>query len=416
MKAGLLGEKLGHSFSKWIHANLGDYTYENFEVRREDLCEFMLKKNFDCLNVTIPYKSAVIPYLQEISPEAQSIGSVNTVLNRGGKLCGFNTDLYGMTELIKKAKIDLAGKNALILGTGGTAKMAITAAEKLGAAHIVTVSRTPGERSIGYSEAMEHFKKKPTVILNTTPVGMYPNIFARPIETENFEELSGVVDAVFNPLRTELVQCATRQGVPTAGGLYMLVAQAVRASELFTGRTYAPGTTDRIFKTLMGEKENIVLIGMPSCGKSSVGARLAKLTGRKFFDCDIEIEKRFGKAPAQIIREEGEPFFRDCEEQIVKKLSVETGCVIAAGGGTVLRYENIKNLKKNGKVVFIDRSPDKLTATADRPLSNSAALIRQRYAERYDLYCSSADLRICGNGGIDETAKAILSALKGAAF
>ncbi len=411
MKAGLLGEKLGHSFSKQIHAELGDYVYENFEVRREELEEFLRRREFDCINVTIPYKSAVIPFLDGIDPEAQSIGSVNTVLNRGGKLWGYNTDLYGMIQLIRHARVDLSGATALILGSGGTSKMATVAAKKLGAAKVVTVSRTPKDQNIGYEEAKRLYRTAPTVVINTTPVGMYPDILHSPLDIGTFENLSGVIDAVFNPLRTQLVQDALERNVPAEGGLYMLVAQAVRASELFTGKTQPEDATERIFQKLAAEKENAVLVGMPSCGKSSVGQMLSAYTGRPFIDSDEEIEKRFGKSPAQILREEGEPSFREKERLIVEKISERTGCVIACGGGAVLKKENVKNLKKNGRVVFIDRSPEKLMATDDRPLSNSRELIARRYAERYDVYCASADLRVEGDGTVEETFEAVLSAL-----
>lgn len=409
MKTGLVGEKLGHSFSKEIHSLLGNTEYRNFEMPRKELAGFMARRDFDGVNVTIPYKTDVISMLDHISDEARAIGAVNTVVNRGGKLFGYNTDFFGMRELLIKNKIPVCGSDVLILGTGGTSKTAKAVCESLGAEKVTKVSRHPEEGEISYGKAKESYASEPVVIINTTPLGMFPNISACALDPADFRNLNGAADAIFNPLKTEFIVRAKMCGVPACGGLYMLVSQAVRASELFYDRKYPEGTTERIYEKLLAEKENIVLVGMPSCGKTTVGRTVAEKTGKEFTDCDILFSEMFGITPADCITSEGEDEFRRKESELIAEVSKKNSSVIATGGGAILRYENIVNLKKNGTIFFIDRSLEKLTATPDRPLSQSRELIGKRYSERYEKYLAASDLHICGDGTADEVAELIMT-------
>ncbi len=409
MITGLVGEKLGHSFSREIHSALGDTSYRNFELKKDELAEFISKREFDGINVTIPYKTDVIPLLDSISDEAKAIGAVNTVVNRGGKLSGYNTDFFGMRELIIKNGIPVKGNAVLILGTGGTSRTAKAVAENLGALSIEKVSRHPKGDEISYATAKEKYSSSPVVIINTTPLGMFPNIFGCAIEPKDFSCLLGAVDVVFNPLKTELIVKAEMQGVPSCGGLYMLVTQAVKASELFFDKKYPEGSTEKIYRGLLAKKENIVLIGMPSCGKTTIGKIIAERTGKSFIDCDALFESTFGISPADCINGEGEDAFRDKESLVIRDIAAKNSCVIATGGGAILKEENVINLKKNGNVIFIDRSPEKLTATSDRPLSQSRELIEKRYRERYGIYCSASDIKVDGNGSAADVANMILS-------
>ena len=409
MKTGLVGERLGHSFSREIHSLLGNTEYRNFEMPREELAGFMARRDFDGVNVTIPYKTDVIPMLDYVSDEARAIGAVNTVVNRGGRLYGYNTDFFGMRELLIKNNIPVCGSDVLILGTGGTSKTAKAVCESLGAGSVTKVSRHPEEGEISYGEAKEKYASAPVVIINTTPLGMFPNISACAVDPADFKGLCGAADAIFNPLKTEFIVRAKMCGVPACGGLYMLVAQAVKASELFYDRTYPEGTTERIYEKLLSEKENTVLIGMPSCGKTTVGRLIAEKTGKEFMDCDVLFAEEFGITPAECITKEGEEEFRKKESELIAEISKKNSSVIATGGGAVLRAENILNLKKNGTIFFIDRSVGKLTATPDRPLSQSRELIEKRYAERYGKYLAAADCRIDGDGTAEEVAELIMT-------
>lgn len=402
MEYGCIGEHLSHSFSKEIHARLADYAYELCEIPRDGLSAFMTKKDFRAINVTIPYKQDVIPYLAEISPEARAIGAVNTIVNRDGRLYGYNTDFYGITSALKRMGFDtLEGKKVLILGTGGTSRTARAVAESLGAQTVLRVSRTPEGNDISYEEAVAHHSDA-AFLFNTTPIGMYPKVDASPISLDTFTGLEGVFDAVYNPLRTRLVQDARARGIPAEGGLYMLVAQAVRASEIFLGKSYAPACLESTFRAIWQSKENVVLIGMPASGKTTLGTRLAHYLGRPLYDTDQELVAKEKRSIPDIFREDGEAVFRTLESQTVTSLSAYTGCVIATGGGAILRDENVQHLKQNGTLVFLDRSPEKLIPTADRPTAADRAAILSRYKERYDRYLSVADHRISADGTVEE--------------
>ncbi len=394
MQYGCIGETLKHSFSAEIHPLLTDDPYVLCEVAKADLDAFMTRHDFLGINVTIPYKQAVIPYLCELDPQAKAIGAVNTVVNRNGRLYGYNTDFYGMCELIRHIGVSFEGKKVAILGTGGTSLTAMQVAKHLGAGAILRVSRSAKDEAITYEELRaKHGDVQ--VIINTTPCGMYPHANETPVELNCFSELTCVADAVYNPLRTRLVSKARERGIPAEGGLFMLVAQAVRASEIFHDCTYPTGTTERIFRLMECRKENIVLIGMPGSGKTTVGELLAEQLGRTLHDTDRLLTERAGRTPAEIIETDGEADFRDLESCVIKEQAATlTGAVIATGGGAVLREENVQALKQNGRLYWLDRPWQKLVPTSDRPLSSTAELLERRYAERYEIYRHAADVHI----------------------
>lgn len=405
MDYGLIGKTLAHSFSKEIHEQLADYDYSLTELSEAELDGFMRKAEFKAINVTIPYKEKVIPYLYEISPEAKAIGAVNTIVNRGGRLYGYNTDFFGLKSLIERNGISLFEKKVLILGTGGTSRTACAVAKSMGAAEVFTVSRSEKEGALGYEEA---YTVAADAVINTTPCGMFPNSSAVPIDIEGFESLSGVVDVIYNPLRTGLVLAAKSKGIPSSGGLYMLVAQAFYACELFTGKKLNPASMDGIYKRVLRSKENLVLIGMPGCGKTTIGKALAEKTGKRFIDLDDEISREYSLTPAKIIEEFGEDEFRRREALIVKKNADITGAVIATGGGCVLRRENTEALSRNGKLVFINRSIEEIIPTEDRPLSKNRELLEKRYRERYPVYSAAADITVIPSADKDENADAVI--------
>ena len=403
MKYGLIGERLGHSFSKEIHERLG-YDYELCEIASGELEGFMRARDFDGINVTMPYKSAVIPYLDYIDDPAEKIGAVNTIINRDGKLYGYNTDFYGMQALIDHAEIDPYGKKVAILGSGGTARTARTLLESLGASEIITVSRSG---PIDYDDL--YSKHSDTrIIVNTTPVGMFPDLFSSPVDLEKFENLQGVIDAVYNPLSTTLVCEARAKGIAAEAGLYMLVAQAIRASELFLNTKYPSYMTGVIYDGIRSEKENVVLIGMPSSGKSTVGALLAQRIGYEFVDTDTLVLDRIGMPIKDFFALHGEEKFREVESIVIREIAGRSGLVIATGGGAVLRSENIKALRLGGKIIFIDRPLDSLIPTDSRPLSTDREAIKALYDRRYPIYNKLCDIKVNASGTAGEVADDIL--------
>ena len=408
---GCIGEHLPHSFSKEIHGQIGGYAYELKELTPEELPAFMTARSFCGINVTIPYKQAVIPYLDEIDETAREIGAVNTVVNRNGKLYGFNTDLDGLTRLIRRIGLNLSGKKVLIPGTGGTSRTAAFAAEKLGAREIHRISRTGKEGSLTYEEALKDHADA-EILLNTTPCGMYPEPDAQPLSLEPFHRLEGVADVIYNPLRSRLVLDARSRGIPSDGGLYMLVAQAVRASEHFLDTVYPENLTDRIYERILRQKENIVLIGMPGSGKSAVGRVLASETGRPFADTDQYITDKAGKAIPDIFREDGEPAFRDLESGIIRELSKQGGQIISTGGGAVLRPENVTALRQNGRLYWLNRNPDALVPTDDRPLADTVEKMKQLYLVREPVYRAAADEIVPVTGTPEKAAKMIESSVR----
>lgn len=411
MKYGCIAERLGHSFSKVIHKRLADYEYELLELDPGELDKFMKSKDFLAINVTIPYKQAVIPYLDEIDERARQIGAVNTVVNRSGRLYGYNTDFGGMVALIEKLRINIEGKKVLLTGTGGTAKTAYAVARSLGAREVYKLSRNPNGESIGYEEAYK-MHADADVIINTTPVGMFPKDEGCPIDIGRFPHACGIVDAVYNPLRTNLVLDGAERGIIAEGGLYMLVAQAVLASEHFLGKKYPDGTVERVYKEIMIEKENIVLCGMPGCGKSTIGSNLAKRLGRRFIDLDAEIVNRSGKEITELFSIGGEGYFRDIETEVIASIASESGVVIATGGGAVLRDCNVRMLKRNGRLYFLDRPLDQLMPTPDRPLALSAEAIEARYKERLPRYTAVADEILHTDGVVEHAVSDVISKMK----
>ena len=404
---GCIGKRLMHSFSKEIHAKLADYRYELIELKEDEVRPFFEKKEFAAVNVTIPYKETVMPYLDEISDIARRIGAVNTVVHRDGKLCGHNTDYDGMKALIERLDLSLQGKKVLILGTGGTSKTARIVAEDLGAAEVWRVSRREREDAITYEQAYT-LHADAHVVINTTPVGMYPNGGETPINTAVFTRLEGVIDAVYNPLCTNLVLDAKERGVKAEGGLYMLVMQAVKAAEKFLDTAIAKEEADRVFASIVAAKENVVLTGMPASGKSTVG-RLLHIDGYTFVDTDAEVEKRCGCSIKELIAAKGEAYFRDLETAVIRDVSAQGGRILATGGGAVLRAENVRYLKQNGKLFFLDAALSRLRATADRPLSDTDEKLAQLYQERHALYKATADVIVPDAATPEETAAYILA-------
>ncbi len=408
MKYGLIGEHLSHSFSKLVHERIADYKYELCEIEPAELEGFIKKREFSAINVTIPYKQTVIPMLDFVDEMAKNIGAVNTVVNRNGKLYGYNTDFYGLKGIIERLGIPLENKKVLICGTGGTSKTARAVAESLGAREVIRLSRREGGDAVTYSEAYEKHADA-DVLINTTPVGMYPNTDSSPIELSKFTKLSCVIDAVYNPIRTTLVSEAQKRGIVAEGGLYMLVGQAVKACEIFLGQELSHDTADKIYSELFSEKENIVLVGMPASGKTTVGKLVAEQLGREFFDADDELVSSSGREIVDIFATDGEARFRDIEADVIASLSQRTGAVIATGGGAVLREANVERLHQNGRIYFIDRPVDQLVPTADRPTASTREAIEKRYAERLPIYLKSADERIISVGDPEKVASDIIA-------
>ena len=410
MKYGLIGEHLKHSYSCEIHAQIADYEYELHELPPSGLGGFLKKREFNAINVTIPYKQDVIPYLDEISDTAKRIGAVNTIVNRNGRLYGDNTDFAGMLALAKHIGVDMKGRKVLILGTGGASKTGHALAEYMGAQSVFYVSRSGKDGSITYEQAVtEHSDAQ--IIINATPVGMFPKQDGRPIDISAFPKLEGVIDAIYNPLRTNLILDAQERGIPAEGGLYMLSAQAVHASAVFRDIPLDESLVDKAFKSVKNDKQSIVLIGMPSSGKTTVGRILAEKCGKQLADTDEYIIKKIGMPISDFFAKFGEAEFRRIEKETVAELSATGGRIIATGGGAVLDPENVRALKQNGVLVFLDRRPENLIATDDRPLASRRSALEKLYTERYDIYCAAAELHIDANTTPEAEADAILKEL-----
>ena len=405
MKCGLLGRKLGHSYSPQIHSHLGDYSYALFEKEPEELEDFLRCGDFTGINVTIPYKKDVIPYLDELSPTAQKMGSVNTVVRRAdGTLFGHNTDYFGFTALVKHSGIPVEGKNVLVLGSGGTSNMAVTALKDLGAQPIV-ISRS-GENN--YHNL--HLHTDASVIVNATPVGMYPNTGVSPIDLKQFSHLEGVLDVVYNPARTQLLLDAEALGIPCENGLWMLVAQAKEASEYFTGTSLPDTCIEKIHRILTHQMKNIILIGMPGCGKTTIGTLLAKKLGRTVVDADEKIVELAGKSIPEIFTQDGEEAFRATETAALEALGKQSARVISTGGGCVTRQRNYPLLHQNGYLVWLERDLT-LLSTDGRPLSQATALA-DMYKVRKPMYEAFADIRVENSGAPEATVREILERLE----
>ena len=400
----LIAKKLSHSFSKPIHNELADYSYEYKELTENEVGEFLRKKEFDGLNVTIPYKQTVMEFMDEISPEAQRIGAVNTVLNKNGKLIGYNTDYYGFLHQIKDSGADIIGKDAVILGTGGAAKTVVCVLSDMGARSVRTVTSV----EIKAGDLKNYHNAQ--IIVNATPVGMYPETDNSPIDINDFKKCEAVLDLIYNPSKTRLILQSEKKGIKTANGLGMLVAQAKKACEIFTGKKIRDSEISRIKNIIEKNTKNIVLVGMPGSGKSTVGQYLAGLLDREFYDSDEEISKK-GETPAEIIEKYGEEHFRSVETEALADLCKKSGCVIATGGGAVTREENYDIIQQNAMVVFIDRDIERLS-TNGRPLSQGGIeKLRQMYEVRYPLYKKFSHFSVKSQKTWQETTALIIEEL-----
>lgn len=405
MKCGLLGRKLGHSYSPQIHAYLGSYSYELFEKEPEDLESFLRSGDFSGINVTIPYKKDVIPFLDALSPTARKLGAVNTVIRRDdGTLFGHNTDYFGFSSMVKKSGLDVAGKKVLVLGSGGASNTAVAVLAELGA-RVVIISRS-GENN--YDNLCLHTDA--AVIVNTTPVGMYPNTGVAPIDLRLFPALEGVLDVVYNPARTQLLLDAEERGLITENGLWMLVAQAKEASEYFTGTSLPDSLISEIHRKLTAKMQNIVLIGMPGCGKTTLAGILGKKLSRTVMDADTEIIRLAGKSIPAIFSQDGEETFRDLETEALAQLGKQSGLIIATGGGCVTKPRNYPLLHQNSRIFWLQRDLQNLPTTG-RPLSQSGNLA-DMYALREPMYRQFSDHVIDNNRSMEETLDQILAALE----
>lgn len=405
LHCGLLGRKLGHSYSPYIHKALANYQYELFEREPEELGAFLTDGDFHGLNVTIPYKTAVIPFCKELSTRALEIGSVNTLFRRSdGSLFGDNTDVLGFAEMLEECKISVAGKKVLVLGSGGASLTVCHVLRVRGAGEIQIISRG-GEQN--YKNLSQH--QDAHVIVNTTPVGMYPDTGIAPIDLRQFPSCKGVLDLIYNPARTQLLMDAEGLGIPHCGGLSMLVHQAKAAAELFTGENIEPSRVRTVLRNLRCQMENIVLIGMPGCGKSTVGSLLAQMLERKFVDADLVLEQEAGMSIPQIFAQEGESGFRDREMAVLKRLGKESGLVLSTGGGCVTRDENYPVLHQNGVIVFLERDTP-LLEREGRPISQRGKL-EDLLEARLPLYRRFAEISIKNDGPAEEVALRIKEAV-----
>ncbi len=399
---GLLGEKLGHSYSPQIHRLLGAYEYPLYEKSADEVAAFLQHDGFDGINVTIPYKKTVMPFCAELSDTARRIGSVNTVVRRAdGTLAGFNTDYDGFRWMVARSGIDVAGKTALVLGSGGASLTVRTVLADLGAKRVTVISRR-GEHNY------DNMDRTAQIIANATPVGMYPNVGAAPVDLAQFPNCEGVLDVIYNPARTQLLLDAERLGIPHENGLSMLVAQAKRSAELFLGTAIDDGVTERILGTLARQMRNLVLIGMPGCGKSTAGAAVAQALGRRFVDADAEIVRAAGCSIPEIFAKKGEAGFRARETAVLAELGKQSGLVIATGGGCVTQPRNYPLLHQNGWLIWMQRPADELPRDG-RPLSAHADLA-QMAAQREPLYRLFADASVPVASSPAETQRRILEA------
>ncbi|MBQ7331291.1 MAG: shikimate kinase [Oscillospiraceae bacterium] len=406
MNCGLLGRKLGHSYSKEIHAHLGAYSYRLIEKEPEELDAFFAQGDFTGLNVTMPYKKTVIPYLSQLSSVAEEMGAVNTIVRRAdGSLIGHNTDYFGFQTMLKTSGVSIPGKKALVLGSGGAAVTAVQVLKNAGA-EVITVSRT-GENN--YQNLFLHADA--ALIVNATPVGMYPNTGKAPLDVSQFPKLEGVLDLIYNPARTQLMLDAENLGIPCYNGLLMLVAQAKESAEWFTQTQIPDSKIGEIHRILKCKMENLILIGMPGCGKTTVGKLLSEKTGQPFIDADAYLENHFQKSIPDIFAQEGEEAFRLMETQVLEILGKGSGAIIATGGGSVTQERNYPLLHQNGTLFCLERGLDKL-ATEGRPLSKSGKLA-QMYEARRPMYQRFADHLIDNNGEPCRAAEEILKIWEG---
>lgn len=408
---GLLGKTLKHSFSKLIHEQLCDYEYNLIELDEVQLDRFLSEKSFKAVNVTIPYKQTVIKYLDYIDESARKIGAVNTIVNKNGSLYGYNTDYYGMKYMLERSKIELCGKTVLLLGNGGTCKTAAAVCGDSGASRLLIASRSEAPNTISYEQAYER-SDEVEIIINTSPVGMYPNNGGIPIEAERFSRLCGAADVIYNPLKTMFLRQIEKLGLPYAAGLPMLVAQAKLAAEHFTDKKIDDGATEEIIESIARSQRNIVLIGMPGSGKSALARKIAEEFSMPLIDLDSEIVKRAKKPIAEIFENEGEAAFRALESEIIAELSAQHSTVIATGGGVVKNERNIDFLKGNGKLIYIDRPVERLKLGGGRPLSQNRSDVEEIYRQRRPLYEKYADITIKNDGSFAALCKKAIEEIR----
>lgn len=410
MEYGLIGAKLGHSYSPEIHAQLGDYDYRLRECTEDEFISLMKSRNFKGLNVTIPYKKVAYAHCDALSDVAREVGCVNTLVVRpDGTLYGHNTDIGGFIAMAKRAGVEIAGRKCAVLGSGGASLTAQTACCRLGAREVVVVSRSG---PVDY-DALYRDHADAEVLINTTPVGMYPGNGKSAADISRLPKLTGVLDVVYNPDKTALILDAEARDLPCAGGLYMLVGQAREAAELFTGKDIPESETDRIYQKLRAEALNLILIGMPGSGKTTIGQRLAKELGRDYVDCDAEIVRRAGMSIPEIFAGQGEAAFRNLEAEVIADVCKEKGRVIATGGGAVLREENVRAMRQNGVVLMLERNIDALPMDG-RPLSSGRQALYAMWEARAPRYRAAAD-HIIDNNTIESATAMAKTAFREAA-
>ena len=412
MRYGLIGEKLGHSFSKDIHERIADYTFDLIPLSKEEFKTFMEKKEFTALNVTIPYKKDVIPYLDEMDEHAKAIGAVNTIVNRDGKLKGYNTDFTGFLYMVKKHNVHMEGKKVLIIGNGGASAAIQAVVQHESAGSMVIVDVVPGNGAISYDEMFSsHLDAE--IIINTSPIGMYPRIGNAPIDISMFHKCEAVLDVIYNPILTRLCFEAQEMDIKRVNGLEMLITQAKQSVEFFLDKSIDNQIIDDIYQDMLRERCNIVLIGMPSAGKTTIGKMLENRMQKEFIDLDDIIIEKAGKSIPEIFEESGEAGFRAIETEAAIEVSKLNNKIIATGGGTIKHKVNMDYLRQNGITIFIDRDVDKLISSdPNRPLSKSTDALEKMHAERLPLYQKYAAYVAVNNSDIESTVTEIEEAYR----
>lgn len=404
MEYGLIGKNLSHSFSEFIHREFNLYNYNLYNLSENEFDIMLKSKKFKGLNITMPYKKSVIKYCDSLDETVKKIGSANTLVSKNGCIKAYNTDYFGLKYTMDRSNIFLKNKKVMILGSGGTSLTARVLAEDLGASEILTVSRSL-DKKINYSNIYDY--NFVDVIINTTPVGMYPNNLCELVDISRFKNLSGVVDVIYNPLKSKLLMKSKELQIPVSGGLPMLVAQAKASGEIFSGKKIDDLIIEKIIKKLCFKIYNIVLIGMPGCGKTSLSKILSDKLLKKFIDTDREIQKYFQETISKIFEIHGEEKFRETEIEIIKKYGKENNLILSTGGGAVINKENYYSLKQNSRIYWIKRNLNKLD-TKNRPLSKNLNEIKKIYQSRKLMYKNFSDKIILNNEKPEDAVQEIL--------